>query len=64
MAPKKQEQWIQTAIRLPKELLDRAEKIADTMRQPGVRFKRADAIRVAATRGMEMLENEHAGKKK
>lgn len=58
----KQEQQIQTAIRLPKSALVRADKIAERVTEPGRRCTRADALRMALFQGLATLEAE--GKKK
>jgi len=54
----KQEQQVQTAIRLPESLLDRVDKLAETMSQPGMRVTRAEVLRLAAYRGVDQLEAE------
>ena len=51
--PKKQ---TQTAIRLPDELLERIEKIAEHMSKAGVPITRADVHRLAVEQGIERLE--------
>lgn len=56
----KQEQQVQTAIRLPKSIIDRIDKLAERVSQPGMRATRADALRIALGRGLDELE----GKKK
>jgi predicted DNA-binding protein len=58
----KQDQQIQTAIRVPESWLDRLDKIAERMSRPGMRVTRAEALRMAAHRGIEALEAE--GKKR
>lgn len=59
----KQEQQIQTAFRLPKTLLTRADKLVERMSQPGMKLTRADVVRAALFRGIEQLEAER-GKKR
>lgn len=54
----KKEQRVQTAIRFPKALLERADKLAARMTQPGMNVMRADVLRMAAFRGIELLEAE------
>jgi len=46
----------QVSIRLPKELLDRAERVADRLESLGV--KRAAVLRLAIERGISVLEKE------
>ena len=58
----KQEQQIQTAIRLPESVLDRADKVAERMSRPGMRVTRADVLRLATHQGLDQLEAE--GKKR
>jgi predicted DNA-binding protein len=53
-----QEQQVQTAIRLPEALLERVDRIAETMSQPGMRVTRAEVLRLATYRGVEQLEAE------
>ena len=52
----KQESLIQTAIRLPKSFLVRLDKLAEQMSQPGMPVTRAEALRIAAFKGVEELE--------
>lgn len=47
---------IQTAIRLPQSLLDRADRIAERMSQPGLPVTRTEILRLATTQGMDQLE--------
>lgn len=46
----------QMTIRLPDSLLARAENIGKRMSQPGLELNRADILRMAACRGIEILE--------
>lgn len=57
----KQEEQIQTAIRLPKSALARADKIAERITQPGRKCTRSDVLRLAIFQGFTTLEAE--GKK-
>jgi predicted DNA-binding protein len=61
----KQENQIQTAIRLPESLIDRADKLAEQLSQsqPGMTFTRADAIRIGLHRGFTELEAESKKKR-
>lgn len=54
----KQEQQVQTAIRLPEALLERVDRLAESMSEPGMRVTRADVLRLAAHRGVDQLEGE------
>lgn len=57
------EKQIQYGIRLSESMLDRADKLAEQMSQPGImRITRADAIRIAISRGFEQLESEKTTK--
>ena len=58
MSDKHQEQQVQTAIRVPESLLERVDKIAEAMSQPGMRVTRADVLRLATYRGVEQIEVE------
>jgi predicted DNA-binding protein len=58
----KQEQQVQTAIRVPESWLDRLDKIAERMSRPGVRITRTEALRDALYRGIEVIEAD--GKKR
>ena len=54
----KQDQQVQTAIRLPESILDRADKLAERLSEPGRRCTRAEALRMAVFKGIESLESE------
>jgi predicted DNA-binding protein len=54
----KQEQQVQTAIRLPESLLARVDKLAERMSRPGMRVTRAEVLRLAAFQGVDKLETE------
>ncbi len=54
----KQEQRVQTAIRLPESLLKRLDKLAERMSRPGLTITRAEVLRLAALKGVERLEAE------
>lgn len=58
------EQSVQTAIRFPKSFLDRADKLAAQMTQPGLHLMRADVIRMAAFTGIEQFEAQQKSKKR
>ena len=62
MTDKQEENQVQTAIRVPESWLQRLDKIAERLSRPGVRLVRADALRDALYRGIEIIESE--GKKK
>jgi predicted DNA-binding protein len=59
----KQEDQIQTAIRLPESLYARLDKLAAQMSQPGMKVSRAVILRLAAFRGVEQLEAEQKKRK-
>lgn len=54
---------VQTAIRIPESWLDRLDKIAEKMSQPGVRVTRSEALRAMVHRGMNEFEAEGKAKK-
>lgn len=54
----KQEEQIQTAIRVPGSFLKRADKLAERMSRPGLRLTRADVLRLALAEGFTHLETE------
>jgi predicted DNA-binding protein len=54
----KEETQIQTAIRIPESLLERIDKVAERMSQPGTQITRADVHRQAIYGGLEVLEKE------
>lgn len=56
------ENTTQTAVRLPDSWLERLDKIAERMSQPGITLTRTEALRAAIFRGIEQLEGE--GKKR
>ncbi|MCB9797102.1 MAG: hypothetical protein H6741_30825 [Alphaproteobacteria bacterium] len=56
---------VQIAIRLPSELIDRADALIPSLEQDSEfytwgRVSRAAVIRLAVLRGLEVLEQEHA----
>ena len=59
----KQDQLIQTAIRIPKTTLARADKIAERLDNSSRRYTRADALRLAMLEGLSVLENEERKKR-
>ena len=60
MADKQQDRQVQvqTAIRLPEALLERVDKLVESMSQPGMPVTRAGVLRLATLRGVEQLEGE------
>jgi len=58
----KEEETVQTAIRIPESWMERLNKIADRLSQPGMRVTRTEALRMAAHRGIVEMEAE--GKKR
>ena len=58
----KEEEHVQTAIRVPKSWLDRLDKTAERMCQPGIRVNRSEVLRLALHRGIESLEAEAKGR--
>ena len=53
----KQEQRIQTAIRLPESSLKLADKIADRLSRGGVAVTRAGVLRAAVIEGLKKLDS-------
>jgi hypothetical protein len=52
------ENLVQTAVRVPRALLERIDRLAVAMSQPGLRVTRTDVLRLAATHGVGQLETE------
>lgn len=52
----KQEQRVQTAIRLPASSLNLADKIAERMSRGGFATTRAEVLRAAVVEGLKKLE--------
>lgn len=52
----KNEQQVQTAIRLPPTLLQRLDKLAEHMSKGGIRITRAEVHRLAVENGVDRLE--------
>jgi hypothetical protein len=48
----------QIALRLPKDLIARADALRTRLGPPGLTLTRTDALRVAITRGLDELEQE------
>lgn len=63
MSDNQQELQVQTAIRLPESVLERADKVAQRMSRPGLRVTRADVLRLATHQGLEQLEAEGKSKR-
>lgn len=55
---KKADEQIHTGVRFSQALLDRADKVAARMSQPGLRVTRAEVIRMATFKGLDSLEGE------
>lgn len=60
MSPKNDDPQVQTGIRFPRSLFKRADSLAESMSQPGMRMKRADVIRLAVFKGIELFEKERS----
>jgi predicted DNA-binding protein len=58
MVDKQEESQIQTAVRLPASWVERIDKLAESMSQPGRPATRAGALRSALYRGLVELEKE------
>jgi predicted DNA-binding protein len=56
------EQVIQTAVRVPESWLERLDKLAEKLSQPGITLTRTEVLRLALHHGIEKLESE--GKKR
>lgn len=48
----------QVAVRVPTSWLTRADKIAESMSQPGMRVTRTEVLQLATYRGVDQLETE------
>jgi predicted DNA-binding protein len=53
-----QEEQIQTALRLPKSVMKRLDKLAELMSDPGMPVKRTEVLRRSVFMGLERLEAE------
>lgn len=64
MKSKKRAQSRQTAFRLPSELIERLDRIAQWLiaERPGLAVTRADVVRMLLTRAVEQEEAHHHGK--
>ena len=62
MSTERESNDVQVAIRLSSAWLERLDKLAERMSQPGIQLTRTDLHRVALHRGIELLESE--GKKR
>jgi len=54
----KQEQQVQTAMRVPESWIDRFDKIAERMSRPGMPVNRTEVMRLAMHRGLVEMEGE------
>ena len=54
----KEENQVQTAVRLPESWLERIDRLAESMSKPGVPTTRAGAMRTALHLGLVELEKE------
>jgi hypothetical protein len=52
----------QVALRLPQSCLERADVLLHRVGLPGIHIERADIVRAALIRGLEILETEHGVK--
>jgi hypothetical protein len=59
----KEENLIQTAVRVSEAALECADRLAEAMSQPGLRLTRTDILRMAIYRGIDQLDTEHRRKK-
>ena len=62
MSTERESHDVQVAIRLPQAWLERLDKLAEKMSQPGIQLTRTELHRAALYRGIEQLESE--GKKR
>ena len=62
MSTERESNDVQVAIRLSSSWLERRDKLAERMSQPGIKLTRTDLHRAALHRGIEVLESE--GKKR
>jgi predicted DNA-binding protein len=58
MTDKPEENHVQTAVRLPESWIERIDKLAESMSQPGRPATRAGALRSALYRGIVEFEKE------
>lgn len=54
----KTEKLIQYGVRLSAKVLERVDKLAERMSTHGMRYTRAEILRIAMYRGVEQLEAE------
>jgi predicted DNA-binding protein len=59
MGDKQEENQIQTAVRLPESWIERIDKLAESMSEPGRPATRAGALRSALYRGIVEIEKEN-----
>jgi predicted transcriptional regulator len=52
------EAQVQTGIRLSESLVERVDRIAEAMSQPGLTLTRSDVLRMAVHKGVDQLEAE------
>jgi hypothetical protein len=50
---------VQVTVLIPEEAADRAEALGERMAPAGVTLSRAEVLRAAILRGLDMLEGEH-----
>jgi predicted DNA-binding protein len=54
----KQDSLTQTAIKLAGSVLERADRLAEKMKQPGMQYTRSDVLRMSIHRGLAEMEAE------
>lgn len=59
----KQEQQVQTALRLGESVLELADKLAERMSRPGLLLTRADLLRMAVHQGLSQIDAESSKKR-
>ena len=57
-AKRRTEAQVQAAFRVPPPFLVRVDKVAESMSRPGLNVTRTEVLRMAAFRGLELLEKE------
>lgn len=59
--PRPKSSLVQIALRIPREWVDLADRLATLLSKPGAEVTRSDMLRRAIIVGLEVLQGQHGG---